>query len=856
MRTVRETKRVRPPPQRGARRWPSPATPTPASPACSTGSPAPGVLVEDALFATLDPTTRRATHRGRAGLHALRHGRLRPAPAAPARRGVPLDAGGGRRGRPGRARGRRRPPRPGGAGPRGARGARRGRRRPAARAAGGQQDRRGRRGDAAAAQAALAGRGLRLGAHRARASTSCARRSRRGCRGRRSSCACCVPYDRGDLVARVHRTGEVLQHRAHRRRAPQLQVRVGRGARGRAGAVRRVTEVTCGRADAVGDASTASPRRKRRHATLVRCGVSRCSVVAVAVGARRCSAPRRGARRRRRSPAPPPAAPAPAADAGQEASARSPTSALTELSGLVATKSGYVVDQRRHRRSRRASGSSSSTASARSSKQPVTLPRQRPARPGGPGARPGRQTSGSPTSATTTPGASAATRRAVEDAGRRQGQPALLPAVLPGRQAARRRGAAASAATARRSSSPRRPASRPSIYAPTGAAGDGQHRRRADEEGRRVHACRRPTRTTRSASLGRTLVTGAAKSPDGTKVVLRTYADAFECDVDRTATSSRRSPAASRGSPRCPTSRSARRSPTAPTARLPHRLRRRAGSTTTTPIDILSYTPSTSTPAPPAAGRTAPSRPAGESWFDELSLDEHHVPDRRPSAWSALLLVGRRHLRHPSRPQAPRAATDDDATTTATTTSRRRRRPRAGARSARPAAAYRSAATTARAGGAGYGAGRGHAAGTARRALRRRPATARGQRLRRRTAAGGGAGRGVRRRPAAAAYGGAGRHAGGYGGRQQRLRRAGGGQQRLRRPVRRPAGLRRLRRSAAVTADPAGTAAAGYRGQQHGRRATTTARASRTAQYGSRGYGRVDRGDRYDRQLRRRAARR
>ena len=39
----------------------SPATPTPASPRCSTGSPTPGVLVEDSLFATLDPTTRRTT---------------------------------------------------------------------------------------------------------------------------------------------------------------------------------------------------------------------------------------------------------------------------------------------------------------------------------------------------------------------------------------------------------------------------------------------------------------------------------------------------------------------------------------------------------------------------------------------------------------------------------------------------------------------------------------------------------------------------------------------------------------------------------------------------------------------------
>ena len=55
-----------------------------------------GVLVEDALFATLDPTTRRAQTADGRIFTLLRHGRLRPAPAAPADRGVPLDAGGGR----------------------------------------------------------------------------------------------------------------------------------------------------------------------------------------------------------------------------------------------------------------------------------------------------------------------------------------------------------------------------------------------------------------------------------------------------------------------------------------------------------------------------------------------------------------------------------------------------------------------------------------------------------------------------------------------------------------------------------------------------------------------------------------
>ena len=76
-----------------------------------------GVLVENQLFATLDPTVRRAqTSDGRA-VHAHRHGRVRPAPAAPAGRGLPVDTRRGRPGRPDRARGRRlrhRPVRPAG----------------------------------------------------------------------------------------------------------------------------------------------------------------------------------------------------------------------------------------------------------------------------------------------------------------------------------------------------------------------------------------------------------------------------------------------------------------------------------------------------------------------------------------------------------------------------------------------------------------------------------------------------------------------------------------------------------------------------------------------------------------------
>ena len=77
-----------------------------------------------------DPRPHRAPRRdpGRAALHARRHRRVRARAAAPARRGVPLHARGGRRGRPAAARRRRLAPRPRGPDLRGAHRARRRRR--------------------------------------------------------------------------------------------------------------------------------------------------------------------------------------------------------------------------------------------------------------------------------------------------------------------------------------------------------------------------------------------------------------------------------------------------------------------------------------------------------------------------------------------------------------------------------------------------------------------------------------------------------------------------------------------------------------------------------------------------------
>ena len=196
-----------------------------------------GVLVEDSLFATLDPTTRRTTTAdGRVYTMSDTVGFVR-APAPPARRGVPLDAGGGRRLRPGAARRRRLAPRPRGPDRRGARGVRRDRRRQGARDHRHQQGRRGRPdGDrpAAPARAALASWSR---PRPARASTTCcavveAELPRPGV-----EFEALVPYARGDLIDRLHRDGEIdsMEHTGDGTRVSRPRHR---GARRRAGVVR------------------------------------------------------------------------------------------------------------------------------------------------------------------------------------------------------------------------------------------------------------------------------------------------------------------------------------------------------------------------------------------------------------------------------------------------------------------------------------------------------------------------------------------------------------------------------------------------------------------------------------------
>ena len=179
-----------------------------------------GVLVENALFATLDPTVRRAQTPVGRGVHADRHRRLRPAPAAPAGRGVPVHAGGGRRGRPHPARGgrlatptpRRRSPRSARCSPRSAR----------ATCPSWSSSTRPTCADPivlAGPAPARSRQRRRVRAHRRGPRPSCWPRSRRALPRPTVRSTSLLPYGRGDLVARAHDEGEVLaQDRAHRRR--------------------------------------------------------------------------------------------------------------------------------------------------------------------------------------------------------------------------------------------------------------------------------------------------------------------------------------------------------------------------------------------------------------------------------------------------------------------------------------------------------------------------------------------------------------------------------------------------------------------------------------------------------------
>ncbi|MEU3455476.1 hypothetical protein ABZ671_18040 [Micromonospora sp. NPDC006766] len=122
-------------------------------------------------------------------------------------------------------------------------------------------------------------------------------------------------------------------------------------------------------------------------------------------------------------------------------------------------------------------------------------------------------------------------------------------------------------------------------------------------------------------ATGRATVTGAARSPDGTKVVLRTYADAFEYDV----TGGDIVAALTDGKPRITplTDPFGEAISYTPDGKLFVTISDGGLLESSDPIDILSYVPSTTgADAPPGAGDEGAKPAATTSWFDGLTLNQ------------------------------------------------------------------------------------------------------------------------------------------------------------------------------------------------------------------------------------------
>lgn len=123
----------------------------------------------------------------------------------------------------------------------------------------------------------------------------------------------------------------------------------------------------------------------------------------------------------------------------------------------------------------------------------------------------------------------------------------------------------------------------------------------------------------RLGAPGRVAITGAARSPDGARVVVRTYADAFEYDV----TDGNVLAALTGGKPRVtaladPFGEAITYSPDGKTFLT---VSDGGQLDEDAPIDILGYTPSTEGAKPVAGGGETPKK-AGQSWVDGLSLSD------------------------------------------------------------------------------------------------------------------------------------------------------------------------------------------------------------------------------------------
>ncbi|WP_207921569.1 hypothetical protein, partial [Micromonospora sp. KC721] len=138
--------------------------------------------------------------------------------------------------------------------------------------------------------------------------------------------------------------------------------------------------------------------------------------------------------------------------------------------------------------------------------------------------------------------------------------------------------------------------------------------------------------------FGRVAITGAARSPDGKKVVLRTYADAFEYDV----TGDDIVGALTTGKPRVtpladPFGEAISYSPDGKTFLTVSDAGELAADD---PIDILAYTPSTKGAEALARPGDAKKPTAEGSWFDSLSLDQMTYLFGGAAGVLGLLLVG------------------------------------------------------------------------------------------------------------------------------------------------------------------------------------------------------------------------
>lgn len=163
------------------------------------------------------------------------------------------------------------------------------------------------------------------------------------------------------------------------------------------------------------------------------------------------------------------------------------------------------------------------------------------------------------------------------------------------------------------------PSGKAGIYAPTGKL------RTGDTEPvpmKKVGEIALPETSTDNPMniFGRVAITGAARSPDGSKVVLRTYADAFEYDVNGDDVVA----ALTTGKPRVtpladPFGEAISYTPDGKTFLT---VSDAGNLSADDPIDILAYTPSTTGAEALAKGADAKKPAAEKSWFDTLSLDQ------------------------------------------------------------------------------------------------------------------------------------------------------------------------------------------------------------------------------------------